>query len=457
MLHLPAGRYYLTSSIDTLQDDGTRTMAVLYRPELVVDGSASLTLDARVAKPIDVRLPDREATTTAGSLMVQRNVGDDTVQSFWLGSLDTLSFAQLGGAPTTGSLHASINGLWARPEAWEGAATPQYHLAFALPDKANAGLTRRLTRKDLARIDSTISAPLANRRARVTAIPFLPDGTSNLGVAVNSPRAVPRMQTDYVNADASWSFLLTQFDPEGYSEAEYYSPQRSYRPGRTYRTGYGVGVFGPGEAAGGGPWGLFRTGDALDLTLSLQTDGLGHPGVAAQRDDVVTRTTLVADGATVFDRPVAPFVDNLQVPSGDARFTLTSSITQSPRRSEVSTRVDSTWTFRSATVASGTRRTPLLNIRYAPRLTADTSAPAAGRISVPVTVEGAGGGVRSLTVSVSYDEGESWARVLVKGGRILLHPVEGAESVSLRASAVDGHGNTAQQTIVRAFKLTPRG
>ncbi|WP_256251716.1 S8 family serine peptidase [Streptomyces sp. yr375] len=471
VVRVPPGTYHLTSTVFTRRTDGSYERAALYQPQIVMDRDTSLTLDARVAKPIGVTLPDPLATASSGVLAVRRTTsnGQGRLTSSWLGSLDRLSFAQIGGpatAPsTTGSLQAMIGGVWTRPEAYEGANPPEYRLAYSLPDQPYAGLTRHLTRRDLARIDNTLGASVAKKRADISAVPYAADGMSSAGVAIRTTTALPRVQTDYVNTEAgvSWGFIVTQNGQTLQNEANYYNPERRYRPGRTYRAGYGVGVFGPGlglaegrDSFGGTGWGLFRTGDTLRMSIPLHTDGAGHPGSTGLRFGGSARTTLVADGTSLLDIAAPPATTNIPVPAGDARYTLSTDLNQQATITDVSSRITSTWTFRSATAATGTQRVPLLNVRYAPRLATDSTTPAGQPILVPVTVEGARAGVRNLTVDVSYDAGKTWQRVPVHAGRaLLLRPPTDAGSVSLRAKAVDGRGNTAEQTIIRAIKVAP--
>ncbi|WP_329222937.1 S8 family serine peptidase [Streptomyces sp. NBC_01485] len=479
VVRVPPGTYHLTSTVYTRRTDGSYARAALYQPEIVVDRDTSLTLDARVAKPISVTLPDPQATASSGVLAVRRTManGQGRLTSSWLGSLDRLSFAQIGGPSTTGakkgsttgtatgSLQAMIGGVWTRPEAYEGANPPEYRLAYSLPEKPYAGLTRHLTRRDLARIDSTLGASVTKKRADISAVPYAADGMSSAGVAIRTTTALPRVQTDYVNTEAavSWGFIVTQNGQTLQNEANYYTPERRYRPGRTYRATYGVGVFGPGlglaegrDSFGGTGWGLFRTGDTLRMSIPLHTDGAGHPGTTGLRFGGSARTTLVADGTSLLNIAAPPSTGDITVPAGDARYTLSTDLNQQATITDVSSRITSTWTFRSATVPTGTQRVPLLNVRYAPRLATDSTTPAGKPVLVPVTVEGARAGVRTLTVDVSYDAGRSWQRAPVHAGRaLLLRPPTDSASVSLRAKAVDGRGNTAEQTIIRAFKVTP--
>ena len=65
--------------------------------------------------------------------------------------------------------------------------------------------------------------------------------------------------------------------------------------------------------------------------------------------------------------------------------------------------------------------------------------------------------VSSLTVEVSYDDGQTWKPTTVKRHRgqwsvTVDHPAT-ADFVSLRSSVADADGNTQRQTIIRAYAL----
>jgi hypothetical protein len=62
----------------------------------------------------------------------------------------------------------------------------------------------------------------------------------------------------------------------------------------------------------------------------------------------------------------------------------------------------------------------------------------------------------SLTVQVSYDDGETWQRVVPRRtGSDWLALVQNPDRgfVSLRAVAVDADGNSVDQTIIRAYRI----
>jgi hypothetical protein len=59
-----------------------------------------------------------------------------------------------------------------------------------------------------------------------------------------------------------------------------------------------------------------------------------------------------------------------------------------------------------------------------------------------------------LTAEASYEGGQTWTPATVRGNaQLILQHQAGAEAVSLRAKAVDGNGNTVEQTIINAYKL----
>ncbi|MER5932793.1 hypothetical protein [Streptomyces sp. NPDC002054] len=72
---------------------------------------------------------------------------------------------------------------------------------------------------------------------------------------------------------------------------------------------------------------------------------------------------------------------------------------------------------------------------------------------MPVTVQGpaAGQGLKSLTVSVSYDDGYTWKTLPVQDGAVTVQNPPAGGHVSLRGTAVDTAGNTSEVTVLRAY------
>jgi hypothetical protein len=105
---------------------------------------------------------------------------------------------------------------------------------------------------------------------------------------------------------------------------------------------------------------------------------------------------------------------------------------------------------------------PLTTVSFAPKVDMENRATAGRRQYVPVTIRRADDGtvvLSSLTVEVSFDDGQTWRKVRVtrdaSNGRWLAdisHPT-GKRYVSLRTRAVDNHGNAVKETIIRAYGL----
>lgn len=76
------------------------------------------------------------------------------------------------------------------------------------------------------------------------------------------------------------------------------------------------------------------------------------------------------------------------------------------------------------------------------------------RQSVPVTVQGsaAGGDLVSLKVSVSYDGGEKWRRLVAHNGAVTVDNPAAGGSVSFRADVTERNGDAFSQTIIDAYR-----
>jgi hypothetical protein len=125
--------------------------------------------------------------------------------------------------------------------------------------------------------------------------------------------------------------------------------------------------------------------------------------------------------------------------------------------SDVSTSVSGAWTFQSGYLPEASV-VPIVTARFSPILDDTNAAPAGHRFTIPVGIDGAVGGVRTLAVQVSYDDGVTWLPATVTESRDgwlagVDHPA-GAGHVALRAQVTDGAGNTGQVTIIRAYHIT---
>jgi hypothetical protein len=281
---------------------------------------------------------------------------------------------------------------------------------------------------------------------------------------------VPGRQVGLYNTDGVlWSQQLHQWrydpnDPDGDPDEQAIldSEPRRYQPGRAYREHWNAAVLGPIVSDGASSscaTRLDRTservGDTMDVSVELLGDAAGHTGCSSGR----ARTSLFRDGDLVGETDQGG-AGEFDVPAEEGTYRLE---TDSSRYAGfvLSTRVSAAWTFRSGHVTGEEPEPlPLMAVRYAPELDANNRAPAGRRYEIPFSIDRLGdiGRISDLGVEASFDDGRTWTRLRVgrpRGGRYvasIAHPA-GNGFVSLRASVTDDRGNTAEQTVVRAYEL----
>jgi hypothetical protein len=128
-----------------------------------------------------------------------------------------------------------------------------------------------------------------------------------------------------------------------------------------------------------------------------------------------------------------------------------------------STHTDTTWEFESARPATGSADLPLLQVDYDVPVGLDNTVRGgrSERIGFDVGYAGrAGARVVDIDAWISYDDGGTWQRLNLRDGRgnswsaKLRHPQD-AGHASLRVRAEDRTGNTVDQTVIRAYGITP--
>ncbi|MFD9946342.1 S8 family serine peptidase [Nonomuraea sp. NPDC059023] len=229
---------------------------------------------------------------------------------------------------------------------------------------------------------------------------------------------------------------------------------------------WNVAVSGPSFATPG----AWREKDTLTFDAArLYSDGV--PGRFGM-DGAATGTVTLAEGDRVISTidyaacqpyPWDPASCRLTatLPPGAATYTLTATGGRAVPYSTLSTKVESAWTFRSASTAA---RQPLAltAIRYAPRgLDAYNRAKPGSSTRLPLWIERNPGApaakVKSIRLSMSVDDGATWRDIPVKaegpGWSARVPNPRTAGFVSLRATSADSAGNTVTQTIHRAYAV----
>ncbi|MEV4821232.1 S8 family serine peptidase [Micromonospora sp. NPDC049274] len=461
-VRVPKGHYGLTSLIfEPAPDDEPGAMSVLAQPELTVDRDTRIVVDARRTRPVRTTVPEGgaipELVDVSGNFTADD--GSGYTIGIWADTFTGLTSGQLGKPVSDERFVATISSQWIKPDT---ASSPYlYALAEAIPGRLPTGFVRNYSRRDLATVVHQFRGGDPGLEAERTVYPVLEYNVG--GSALVLPTAVPGQRVEHYNTrGVKWEsdIYFGTRDEDGWlnPQTALFSVPTAYRAGRTVQETWNQAPYGPSFPAPRWPEdSVTRIGDTILVSLPMFSDAAGHPGASLVDSE---RTELWRDGKLVGESEYSGFGE-FTVPPGTGNYRLVTSAKRSV--TDLSTEVESTWTFRSGHVAGDTpARLPLSAVRFAPPLRVDNSAPAGQGFVVPVRVQRQPGAsaarVEKLTVDVSYDGGKTWRNAtLVRASgdgwlAVLRHPA-GAGHVSLRATARDTAGNTVTERIIQAYRL----
>jgi hypothetical protein len=478
-LDLPAGRYLLDAQITTVTATGEE-IARLFQPLIVLDRDTTITVDSRVAQPIDITVPEASAELAAGQIYVRRFV--DGVSEYggglWLSSLHNVFTAQIGPDVPAEELEVYVDAQWAKPS-----GLPEYELRFLNTPYVYAlmwrepefptGLSRTVTDAELATVSSQQFASGAGTRSSFELRGYGGDGGRTVPgqYRFDLPATVAlHVSPGDVYWDATLFELAPPFDTGPNTVLNMLSGAgRSYTAGGSYRETWNSGVLGPRfldwlrpspdyEEPQVWPW-FARKGDLMAVGAPMLADSTGNGHYWEPLGGVTNlRTALYRDGELISELPWFGHI-NAYVDPAPAAYRLESSL-ERPLAS-VSTKVSAAWTFPSGHVSEGVAALPVSTIGFAPAVDMDNKLTWKPEYVVPVTVQrqagSAAGPVKTLTVDVSVDDGQTWTRTrlirVTQTRWLAVVRTPAASHVSLRASSTDTAGNTVEQTITRAYGL----
>ncbi|MFI8966367.1 S8 family peptidase [Streptomyces sp. NPDC053493] len=454
-LRVPKGSYTFNTAVYQDPSDYARGTDWIAQPRLEVTADTTVTADARTARPVDLTVPGLDRADYAGTYY-ERATDIGRVGNGWvLRGFTGFRTAHLGPAVTDGSLLQTWDAHFLKD------ATSQYSVAFGGRASTLAtGYTRHVRADELATLKVGLGASAPGKTALASPYAHLPGAPEGNGFS--APQAAPGTRTFHVST-ADGVTWLTRFNQLGAPDESGWPPfegayemtrPKRYEAGRTYRETFNTAVFGPllGEGAG-----VFRTApdpvtgeQRLVGSLPLFADGEGHTG--AGRATSAT-TTLFRDGVKVGENhdPLSG-AQSFAVTAEDAEYRLTTSVERPADVAAASTRIEAGFTFRSARVAA-TTALPVSTVRFAAPVDLASRAPERTAVQVPVTVQGsaAGRNLKSLTVSVSYDDGKTWRPVPVRNGAVSVASPAKGSGISLSAVVTDRQGNTSTLTVHNAW------
>ncbi|MFI9817904.1 S8 family peptidase [Saccharothrix variisporea] len=449
-LRVPKGDYFAFNEVVTDKEK----VAVLPQSQLSVTGPTEVAVDARLAKPVKVTVPDPAAEEMIGDINITRVYGARRMGfgfAFLGGFGDDVSAGHLGPELSAEELKVLV-GSQAKG-APQGGVPVTYRLAWASAGKVPTGFVRAPQAKDLATVRGKFGAAPAGRTFGHAGNAVVPGGGG--GWAVVSDVVAPGEAIDHVTTEGvGWSWAFLQFGPEQRLEAVLSSPDRTYRKGREYEQRFLAPVYGPSISSPDGLY-LARAGNDIGFGVPFWGDGYGNAG---DSNTGKARTTLYREGVKVGETEYPANGLFRDVPAGKARFKVETVADRAEGVSEFSTSVSGAWTFQSDTVAGEDfKPLPLTVVRFTPSLDASGAARAGHVLRVPLVVQQQGGAdngrVTRLEVEVSFDDGKSWSKVPVVGRNALVRNADAAGFASLRVKGADSKGNTFEHSLIRAYKI----
>ncbi|MCX5061045.1 MULTISPECIES: S8 family peptidase [unclassified Streptomyces] len=442
-VRLPKGDYLLDASIakDFVKFEGG--VDWLVQPKLSVTKDTTVTIDARKTKAADITVPDAQAKQQLGMIGY---VYDAAGIGFGLG---LQSFADVRMAPLGGEvsgLQQTWNGQWTKGD------DAEYDVATtAKVKKIQGDKVRHFKASELATVKNNLGSGTPGKTGSLVPVGVFPE---DVIFANGVEQKLPGSRTLYLSTSdkIQWTWDFEQHkgrDADGFPIPEAYytlgDPQ-TFKAGQKYTKTFNTAVFGPHLNAYNG---LYREGNSIYGILSLFTDGAGHDGSS---DFTAVDTALYRNGTKVGSNDDPLGGKEFKVPAGEADYRLTTSVKRSVKVAAASTRIDASWTFRSKK-PSDLVKLPTSTVRFNAKTGLDNRVEAGRTVSVPVAVEGSakGSNLKSLSVYVSYDYGQTWKKVDVVGGKIKVKNPEKGKAISFHAKITDKKNNKSTISIYNAY------
>ncbi|MGW5863126.1 S8 family peptidase [Streptomyces sp. NPDC055239] len=446
-VRVPKGGYIFDSAIYVDPDDLAKGFDWVAQPKLSITKKATITVDARTAKPVDITVPDAGAKSEVAQPMY--TVGTPTGSSsygWWLDSYANFRTAHAGPQVTDGSLYQQWGGHWVKP------AEEYDTLAGGKVKQLATGYTKHYKASELATVKTGLGASSSGKQGVIYAWGEVPGSTDTFAPGVQQKLPGTRTLRLSTASGTTWKLDFEQhggLDENGFPIVEAFytlgTPQ-TFKAAKTYEKTFHTAVFGPRIDSS---LGIYREGNGIYGSLPLFADGKTHAGSSLYSS---ATTTLYRNGAKVgSNSDPLEGQGTFKVPAGDAAYKLTTSVKRSVKVAAASTRVDASWTFRSK--KADRAKLPASSVRFNAAVGLDSRAPAGKKVSVPVTVQGsaAGSNLKSLAVYVSYDYGQTWKKVTVKNGKIAVtNPAKG-KGISFHAKIADKKDNKSTISIYNAY------
>jgi subtilisin family serine protease len=476
-LSLPPGTYMEYVQVIDVDAQGDQSISLLAYPQITINGPQTVNVDARTAGLLHTSVPDPLAVsfrTEVGAQFAPNGaLGPSVATNVAAGT--SIYTGQLG-PPNTfvfGFMSKVVATMYDPGPAGDVTNSPHlYQVANFINQQMPTGFTQNETASNLATVNATLDGQQAGDTGFTLGV-AQPNQPPNFGtsVVITVPVTLPTHQVQSFNTDngVRWYSTFQEQDTAGNDVNDLVSSLTAFTGGSTSSHVWNAPVIGPAFTSTVGPlnW-VIRSGDLICPDVPLTGDSFGdagHPGIATSASGSLT---LKLNGAVVGSQTYPnQFSFCYPVPAAwSSGYELDANVQRSSGI-QLSTNISAVWTFSSASVdPNSVLPLQIWAASFAPSLDSANAAPAGGSFQIPLTAlpqpGSAAAGLQTLTVDYSTDDGTTWqpatvATVNAQAGKYtatVVHPnITGF--VSLRAHITDFAGNTATETVIRAYKIAP--
>lgn len=336
-------------------------------------------------------------------------------------------------------------------------STYAYHVLAAQRQQVPDTMLYQIGRSNSVRISTQFRGTPAGQIGGDVWHMLRPFPTQSIAAVRDIP--LPSRRTDWVYADPDTRWLHEVYaGPQ--MTGRFVSDWQVYRPDTDLSHDWLGAVLHPGGVASTLP--VTRTGDEFTMNVHPLVDAKGHAGSVTAGDTYTTR--WYADGNLLRQTTTPPKGAFPALPQAAGYRLELDTARQAPWASH-STTTRSVWAFGSQRPAEGVTQVPsMLQVYYNALVDDRNTVPADLPNVLQVRLGHLPGAVAhrvtSLTVELSYDDGQVWQPTLatIRWGDqafALFKPprLTDAAAVSVRVRATDAGGGTVEQTITRAYGL----
>jgi hypothetical protein len=428
-------------------------------PQIVLDRDTTVTLDGRLAKPLQVTILDRPEAVLeySGITLHSKDITGRTGASTL-----TLATNPVYAFPTPKVTDHAFNVNW---RAYLGApsdkpgidpASPYvYSLVYSFKGGVPEDLHMKVRDQDLGIVHARYHKQGDSNAYRTT---NGSTGDNSSAYIANWVQPVPGQRLEYFTAGIFWneSLQITPLVNPGLFYSEQTVASGVYQAGQHHFVHWNSAPIGPSFGPAAPLWGAYRIGN--DISIYLTPFSPGEPQHATQYYRGTTR--ILRDGVVLGTSNSGAY-GRFPVPAEPGTYTVEATGDRQVSWATLGTTFSGTWTFASAAAADGNLyRLPLLLVHVSAPVNQENSAPAGLPYLLELEVQRQSGAPQAplaeLSLDVSFDDGATWtpAEVFASDERrfaLVVHPATPG-FVSLRCSARDTAGNSVTHSMLRAYQ-----